>query len=62
METTADLYRDIPITLTVKDLQRYLRVSLGVAYDLVNSGQIKAITVGRQLRIPKREFIRFLEK
>ena len=53
-------FEDIPSVLTVKDLQRLLRVSLNTAYALVRSGEIRAKTVGRQLRIPRSEFLRYL--
>lgn len=53
-------FEDIPPVLTVKDLQRLLRVSINTAYGLVRSGEIRAKTVGRQLRIPRSEFIRYI--
>lgn len=51
---------DIPAILTVKDLQRLLRVSINTAYGLIRSGEIRAKTVGRQLRIPRSEFLRYI--
>lgn len=51
---------DIPTILTVKDLQRLLRVSINTAYGLIRSGEIRAKTVGRQLRIPRSEFLRYI--
>ena len=51
---------DIPAFLTVKDLQRLLRVSINTAYGLIRSGEIRAKTVGRQLRIPRSEFLRYI--
>lgn len=53
-------FEDIPTVLTVKDVQRLLRVSINTAYGLVRSGEIRAKTVGRQLRIPRSELIRYL--
>lgn len=55
-----DNFASIPDVLTVKDLQRLLRVSINTAYGLVRSGEIRAKTVGRQLRIPRSEFIRYI--
>ena len=53
-------YEDIPMVLTVKDIQRLLRVSINTAYGLIRSGELRAKTVGRQLRIPRSELIRSL--
>lgn len=50
----------IPAVLTIKDVQRLLRISLNTAYGLVHSGELRAKTVGRQLRISRSEFIRYL--
>lgn len=58
-EFTADL-ENIPAILTVKDVQRLLRMSLNTAYTLIRSGELRAKTVGRQLRIPRDEFLRYL--
>lgn len=52
--------QELPMFLTVKDLQRILRISQSVAYRLVNTGQIQAKTVGRQLRISRDEFLKFV--
>lgn len=53
-------FTKIPEVLTIKDLQQLLRVSMNTAYGLVRSGEIRAKTVGRQLRIPRSEFLRYI--
>ena len=53
-------FPELPEILTVKDLQKFLRISLNTAYALVRSGEIRAKTVGRQLRILRSEFLRYL--
>lgn len=50
----------IPEFLTVKELQELLRVSRGTAYALVHSGELRAKVIGRQLRIPRSEYERFV--
>lgn len=55
-----DNFAEIPDILTVKDLQKLLRVSLNTTYGLIRSGEIRAKTVGRQFRIPRSEFLRYL--
>lgn len=56
----SDIKNEIPLFLTVKDIQRLLGISINTAYGLVHSGEIRAKTVGRQLRIPRSEFIRYI--
>lgn len=51
---------DIPMVLTVPEVAHYLRISRNTAYDLVRSGQIKSILVGRQIRISKNSFLEFI--
>lgn len=53
--------QDLPLFLTVKDLERILRISQSVAYRLVNTGEIRAKTVGRQLRISRDDFLMYVK-
>lgn len=53
-------FESIPAVLTVRELQQLLRVSLNTTYGLIRSGAIRAKTVGRQLRIPRSEFLRYI--
>ena len=46
-------YDDLPLTLRVEDLMPILFIGRNTAYELVRSGQIRSIRIGRQLRIPK---------
>lgn len=52
---------DIPLVLRVEDLSRALGIGRNTAYDLVRSGQIRSIRIGRQLRIPKAAVQEYLE-
>ena len=45
-------YDDIPLIMTVEDLMPILLIGRNTAYELVRSGEIKSIRVGRQIRIP----------
>ena len=54
-------YGDIPLVMTVEDLMPILLIGRNTAYDLVRSGEIKSIRVGRQIRIPRDALIEFLE-
>ena len=51
---------DIPLVLRVEDLSRALGIGRNTAYELVRSGQIRSIRIGRQLRIPRDKLQRFL--
>ena len=51
---------DLPLALRVKDLMNVLYIGRNTAYELVRSGKIRSIKVGRQLRIPREAVIDFL--
>jgi excisionase family DNA binding protein len=51
--TVVDFRKDLPLVLHVKDLSTLLSVSHNTAYELVRSGQIRSIRVGRNYRIPR---------
>ena len=61
MENKYRSFDELPLTLRAEDLMPVLHIGQNTAYELVNSGQIKSIRVGRQIRIPKAEILRFLE-
>ena len=44
---------EIPTLLTVEEVAAQLRIGRNSAYNLVKSGQIKSIRIGRTIRIPK---------
>ena len=48
-----DYWKDLPLVLHVKDLSTLLSVSHNTAYELVRSGQIRSVRVGRNYRIPR---------
>ena len=52
---------DLPVTLRVEELMPTLGIGRNTAYDLVRSGRLRSIRVGRQVRIPKNALIEFLE-
>lgn len=53
-------FDDLPLTLRVEELSPVLGIGRNTAYDLVRSGQIRSIRIGRQLRIPKDAVLDFL--
>ena len=60
MENTFHSLDDLPLTLRVEELMPILGIGRNTAYELVRSGQIRSIHVGRQLRVPKDAVAEFL--
>ena len=54
-------YDDIPLIMKAEDLMPILLIGRNTAYELVRSGEIKSIRVGRQIRITRDALIEFLE-
>lgn len=53
---------NLPKVLNVKDLAEILSVSQNTAYNLVRSGQVRSIRIGRTYRIPREAVDEFLQK
>ena len=51
---------DLPLVLTVSDVSKILGIGKNTAYDLIRSGAIKSVRVGRQIRVPKAAFLEFI--
>lgn len=51
---------DLPLALTVEQLAKVLRIGRGNAYRLVQQGDIRTVRIGRQIRVPKAELLRYL--
>lgn len=61
MENKYRSFDELPLTLRVEDLMPILGVGRNTAYELVRSGKIRGIRIGKQIRIPKEEVRRFLD-
>lgn len=46
--------------ITVKELSKILRIGINGTYNLVRTGKIKSIRVGRQYRIPRQAILDYL--
>ena len=53
MSSNYHSFEELPLTLRVEDLMPILGIGRNTAYELVRSGKIRSIRIGRQLRIPK---------
>ena len=51
---------ELPLALRVEDLMPLLGIGRNTAYELVRSGQIRSIRVGRKIRIPRDAVAEFL--
>ena len=52
----------LPLVLRVEDLSELLSVGRNTAYELVRSGQIRSIRIGRCYRIPRDAVAEYLIK
>lgn len=62
MEDKYRSFDELPLTLRVEDLMPILGIGRNTAYELVRSGQIRSIRIGRQLRIPKEAVQEYLSQ
>ena len=53
---------DLPVALRVEELMPILGIGRNTAYELIRSGQIRSIRIGRQIRIPRDALLEFLRK
>ena len=60
MSSNYHSFDELPLTLRVEELMPILGIGRNTAYELVRSGKLRSIRVGRQIRIPKAEVLRFL--
>ncbi|WP_419786196.1 helix-turn-helix domain-containing protein [Pseudodesulfovibrio sp.] len=50
-----------PTLLTVKEVAELLRVHQRTAYRLITGGEIRAIKIGSQWRVPEKDLMEYLE-
>ena len=51
---------DLPLVLKVPEVAKILGIGRNTAYNLVRSGAIKSIHVGRQIRVSRSALLEFL--
>ncbi|MCC8356247.1 MAG: helix-turn-helix domain-containing protein [Oscillospiraceae bacterium] len=52
---------DIPVLLSIEELQDILSIGRTKAYELIRSGQIRSIRIGHLVRIAKSDLLTYLE-
>ncbi len=60
MENTIRSLDALPVTLRVEELMPVLGIGRNSAYELVRSGQIRSIRIGRKIRVPRDAVAEFL--
>lgn len=56
------LFTQYPDILSISDLRSALGIGRTKAYELVNSGQIRSIKVGKAIRIPKTSLLDYVKE
>lgn len=62
MTKTSKEPNDFPLVLKVEELMSILSIGRNTAYELVRSGQISSIRIGRIYRIPRASLEEYLQK
>ena len=62
MSETNKKTKGLPLVLKVEDLMPILVIGRNMAYELVRSGQIYSVRVGRSYRIPVNALEEYLRK
>jgi len=52
---------NLPLALTVLEAGQVLRVGRSVTYELVRSGQLRSVRIGRSIRIPRDALVEYLQ-
>lgn len=51
---------DYPVMLCVKEVQTILSISRSKTYELIGSGELRCVRIGRSIRVRRSELARFL--
>jgi excisionase family DNA binding protein len=53
---------DLPLMLTVVDIQKHLQVSQSQAYAMLASGELPCVHIGKLVRVPRAAFLDFINR
>ncbi len=59
--STITNFNNLPLALTVLEAGQVLRVGRSVTYELVRSGQLRSVRIGRNIRIPRDALVEYLQ-
>lgn len=54
------IQQNIPLVLSVPELANILHIGRNSAYQLVNSGKIRCIHIGKNIRVPQAALLEYL--
>ena len=54
-------FDNLPLAMTVLEAGQVLRVGRSVTYELVRSGQLRSVRIGRSIRIPRDALVEYLQ-
>ncbi|MFY0390221.1 helix-turn-helix domain-containing protein [Hominicoprocola fusiformis] len=52
----------LPVVLRVDEVKAILRIGRNQCYELIRSGQLRSLRIGRQLRIPRDAVEQYLSR
>ena len=59
--STITNFDNLPLALTVLEAGQVLRGGRSVTYELVRSGQLRSVRIGRSIRIPRDALVEYLQ-
>lgn len=62
MDNNTVSYDELPMVLSVGQLKSILCIGKNLAYDLVKSGKIRSIHIGKNIRIPRSALLAYLDQ
>lgn len=54
-------FEDLPLAMTVEEAAGVLKIGRSLAYEMVRSGKLKSLRIGRKIRISRTALADFLE-
>ena len=57
--STITNFDNLPLAMTVLEAGQVLRVGRSVTYELVRSGQLRSVRIGRSIRIPRDALVEY---
>lgn len=54
-------FKSLPLVLTVEQTAQVLQLGKTRVYELVRSGKLRSLRIGRKIRVPKNALLDFLD-
>lgn len=62
LKAQAKIFEEYQDIVTIKDVRKMLKIGRALAYELVRSGKIPSMKIGRSFRIQKSKVIEYLQQ